>query len=737
MTAISPIQDTQSATLQELREWFDSYCAALPDNDKNLIGTAWSLAQEHYPADAATPYGEPLPDHFLGAAQMVDELDLLPDAVAATLLADIGRYVPDWNLLVSERCNSTVAELVKGVDEVQKLTHFARVDSLATSEERAQQAETMRKMLLAMVTDIRVVLIKLAMRTRTLQFLSNAPDSPEKRAVAKETLDIFAPLANRLGVWQLKWQLEDLGFRHQEPEKYREIALLLDEKRTERLEYIENFLDILRTELKKYNIHFEVAGRPKHIYSIYKKMVKKKLSFDGLFDIRAVRILVDTVPECYTTLGIVHSLWQPIPGEFDDYIANPKGNGYKSLHTVIVGPEDKGVEVQIRTFDMHQFNEFGVAAHWRYKEGGKGDSAYEQKIAWLRQLLDWRENMAESGKEDLAAAFKTELFNDTIYVLTPHGKVLSLPTGATPIDFAYALHSSIGDRCRGAKVEGQIVPLSTPLENGQRVEIITAKEGHPSVNWLYEGWVKSGKAIGKIRAYIRQQNADTVREEGRVQLDKQLAKLTPKPNLQELAENLGYKKPEDLYTAVGQGEISNRAIQKACGTLNEPPPVPVSATTIVKQSKIKKGGKTGVLIDGEDGLMTTLAKCCKPAPPDDIAGFVTRERGISVHRKTCPSFRHLAEHEPEKVLDASWAALQEGQVFAVDIEIRAQDRSGLLRDVSDALARHKLNVTAVQTQSRDLEASMRFTLEVKQVNDLPRVLAGLGDVKGVLSVTRL
>ncbi|HFB4845757.1 TPA: bifunctional (p)ppGpp synthetase/guanosine-3',5'-bis(diphosphate) 3'-pyrophosphohydrolase, partial [Neisseria gonorrhoeae] len=637
MTAISPIQDTQSATLQELREWFDSYCAALPDNDKNLIGTAWSLAQEHYPADAATPYGEPLPDHFLGAAQMVDELDLLPDAVAATLLADIGRYVPDWNLLVSERCNSTVAELVKGVDEVQKLTHFARVDSLATSEERAQQAETMRKMLLAMVTDIRVVLIKLAMRTRTLQFLSNAPDSPEKRAVAKETLDIFAPLANRLGVWQLKWQLEDLGFRHQEPEKYREIALLLDEKRTERLEYIENFLDILRTELKKYNIHFEVAGRPKHIYSIYKKMVKKKLSFDGLFDIRAVRILVDTVPECYTTLGIVHSLWQPIPGEFDDYIANPKGNGYKSLHTVIVGPEDKGVEVQIRTFDMHQFNEFGVAAHWRYKEGGKGDSAYEQKIAWLRQLLDWRENMAESGKEDLAAAFKTELFNDTIYVLTPHGKVLSLPTGATPIDFAYALHSSIGDRCRGAKVEGQIVPLSTPLENGQRVEIITAKEGHPSVNWLYEGWVKSGKAIGKIRAYIRQQNADTVREEGRVQLDKQLAKLTPKPNLQELAENLGYKKPEDLYTAVGQGEISNRAIQKACGTLNEPPPVPVSATTIVKQSKIKKGGKTGVLIDGEDGLMTTLAKCCKPAPPDDIAGFVTRERGISVHRKTCPS----------------------------------------------------------------------------------------------------
>ena len=737
MAGINPAPSSSQSDFQTAKQWFEQYCSQQNDSDRALLHHALELAENAYPPEATTESGEPLSEHLLKAAQMVADIDLLPEAVAATILTDISTYRDNWFETVTEKCGKPVAELVRGIDEVQKLTQFIRVDNLATPEERAQQAETMRKMLLAMVTDIRVVIIKLALRTQTMQFLSNIPDSPEKRAVAKETLDIFAPLANRLGVWQLKWQLEDLGFRHQEPEKYREIALLLDEKRTERLEYIENFLNILRAELKKYNVHFEVAGRPKHIYSIYKKMVKKKLSFDGLFDIRAVRILVDTVPECYTTLGIVHSLWQPIPGEFDDYIANPKGNGYKSLHTVIVGPEDKGVEVQIRTFDMHQFNEFGVAAHWRYKEGGKGDSAYEQKIAWLRQLLDWRENMAESGKEDLAAAFKTELFNDTIYVLTPHGKVLSLPTGATPIDFAYALHSSIGDRCRGAKVEGQIVPLSTPLENGQRVEIITAKEGHPSVNWLYEGWVKSSKAISKIRAYIRQQNADTVREEGRVQLDKQLAKLTPKPNLQELAENLGYKKLDDLYTAVGQGEISNRAIQKACGTLNEPPPVPVSETTIVKQSKIKKGGKTGVLIDGEDGLMTTLAKCCKPAPPDDIVGFVTRERGISVHRKTCPSFQHLAEHAPEKVLDASWAALQEGQVFAVDVEIRAQDRAGLLRDVSDALARHKLNVTAVQTQSRDLEASMRFTLEVKQVNDLPRVLASLGDVKGVLSVTRL
>ncbi|PSJ80074.1 RelA/SpoT family protein [Neisseria iguanae] len=736
MNGISTISNI-APDLNQYRNWFAPYLAKQSERDANMLQKALNLAEQYYPHDALTVSGEPVLSNLMGAAKMVNEMDLLADAVAAAILADISSYCDNWQETVTEQCNATVCELIKGIDEVQKLTQFTKVDSLATPEERAQQAETMRKMLLAMVTDIRVVLIKLAIRTRTMQYIGSQADSPEKRGLAKETLDIFAPLANRLGVWQLKWQLEDLGFRHQAPEKYREIARLLDEKRTERLEYIENFLNILSSELKKYNMHFEVAGRPKHIYSIYKKMVKKKLSFDGLYDIRAVRILVDTVPECYTILGIVHSLWQPIPGEFDDYIANPKGNGYKSLHTVIVGPEDKGVEIQIRTFDMHQFNEFGVAAHWRYKEGGKGDSAYEQKIAWLRQLLDWRENMAENGKEDLASAFKTELFQDTIYVLTPHGKVFSLPAGATPIDFAYALHSSIGDRCRGAKVDGQIVPLSTALENGQRVEIITAKEGHPSVNWLHEGWVKSSKAISKIRSFIRQQNADAVKEDGRAQLDKQLVKINPKPNLQDLSEKLGFKKLDDLYTAIGQGEISPRAIQKACGTLNEPPPVPVDETTIVKQSKIKKGGKNGILINGEDGLLTTLAKCCKPAPPDDIIGFVTRERGISVHRKTCPSFRHLAEQSPDKVLNASWVALQEGQVFAVDVEIRAQDRGGLLRDVSDALARHKLNVTAVQTQSRDLEASMRFTLEVRQVNDLPRVLASLSDVKGVLSVTRL
>ena len=721
---------------QPIQQYLD-YAQRQPQAEARMLQAALQLAEQIYPAGAATTAQEPLLPHLLQAALMVADMDLLPESVAATVLTDTPAHADNWEERVTEACGAAVANLVKGIDEVQKLTHFAKVDSLATPEERAAQAETMRKMLLAMVSDIRVVLIKLALRTRTMQFLSQTPDSPAKRALAKETLDIFAPLANRLGVWQLKWQLEDLGFRHYNPEEYRRIACLLDEKRDERLEYIERFLVQLKAAVRQAGIECDVAGRPKHIYTIYRKMVKKKLDFDGLYDIRAVRVLVNTVPECYSVLGIVHSLWQPIPGEFDDYIANPKGNGYKSLHTVIVGPEDKGIEVQIRTNEMHEFNEFGVAAHWRYKEGGKGDSAYEQKIAWLRQLLDWRENMAQSGKEDLAAAFKTELFNDTIYVLTPHGKVFSLPSGSTPIDFAYALHSDLGNRCRGAKVDGQIVPLSTPLENGQRVEIIAAKEGEPSVNWLHEGWVKSSKAISKIRAYIRAQNAEAVREEGKHQFDKVIAKINPKPNQQQVCEKLGFKQLEELYAAIGQGEVSLRAVQKAAGTLIEPQAVPVSENTIVKKSKIASGSKNGVLVDGEGGLLTVLARCCKPAPPDLIAGFVTREKGVSIHRECCPDFQHLARKSPEKVVPASWAELDSGQIFAIDIEVRAQDRNGLLRDVSDCLARHKVNVTAVHTQTRGLEASMRFTLEVRQVNELPRVLANLAEVKGVSGVSRL
>lgn len=718
--------------------WLEQYIASLPESAQKVLQHAYTLMKQHYPDDARTECGESLYSNLFTTAKTVADMDLMADAVAATLICYLPNFLSDWKNIVKEQCGESVVQLVSGLDQIQKLSYFVSVNPSATNEERQQQAEAMRQMLLAMVSDIRVVLIKLAMRTQTMNYLSQVTDEALKKRIAKETMTIFAPLANRLGVWQLKWQLEDLSFRYQNPDEYKQIARLLDEKRTERLDYINQFVDTLKHQLGRLNMHFEVAGRPKHIYSIYRKMVKKKLDFKGLYDIRAVRILVDTVADCYAALGVVHSLWQPIPGEFDDYIAHPKPNDYQSLHTVVVGPEDKGVEIQIRTFDMHRFAEFGVAAHWRYKEGGKGNEVYEHKIAWLRQLLEWRENVAEADneREDLSRAFQTELFNDTIYVLSPHGKVFSLPAGATPIDFAYALHTDIGNRCRGAKVNGQIVPLSTPLENGQRIEIITAREGTPSVNWLHDGWVKSHKAISKIRAFIRQQNGETIRESGRNALDKQLAKMQIQPNYHKLAEALGFNGVDEMYMAMGQGEVSTRLIQKAVGTLMEKPETPVTETHLVRQSKIK-ANSGGVLVDGEDGLLTTLAKCCKPAYGDEIIGFVTRERGVSIHRKNCKSFHYLAQTSPDKVLPASWTPQSANQIFAIDLEIRAQDRSGLLRDISETLARNHLNVTAVQTLSKDLEAKLRFTVEVKQVNDLPKVISNLSDVKGVLAVTRL
>ncbi|MBP3221352.1 MAG: bifunctional (p)ppGpp synthetase/guanosine-3',5'-bis(diphosphate) 3'-pyrophosphohydrolase [Neisseriaceae bacterium] len=719
-------------------EWVVLYAKRLPEKDKKIFYSVLTLLKNTLNDEHQTPVGEPLFRHLLRTAEMVEELDLLPDAVIATLASVFPAFVPEWKIQLEKIAGKQVVKLVEGIDQVSKLTEFAKVDSLATPDERNRQAETMRKMLLAMVSDIRVVLIKLAQRTRTMQFLGRVPDSPLKRAIAKETMDIFAPLANRLGVWQLKWQLEDLGFRYQHPDEYREIAEALDGNRDERLAYIAAFSGSLKAELDNLGLKCEVAGRPKHIYSIYRKMQKKHLPFSGLYDIRAVRVLVETVADCYTTLGIVHSLWQPISGEFDDYISHPKANDYRSLHTVVVGPENKGVEIQIRTFEMHEYAEFGVAAHWRYKEGGQGDSVYEQKIAWLRQLLDWRENMASSDKANLAAAFQTELFSDTIYVLTPQGRVLSLPEGSTPIDFAYGLHSDLGNRCRGAKVNGQMVPLSTPLENGQRVEIIAAKTGNPSPDWLHNGWVKSGKAISKIKAYIRSQTIDSVRENGKNLLEKLLNRTPHKPNMQKLIEYCGYSKAEDFQVALGQGDISMTAVERALNEFIEKEQQDnKKPAEVLKISKAKKNDKNGVLLNGESGLLTVLAKCCKPAPPDEIVGFVTAGRGVSIHRKNCSAFAHLAERSPEKTMNAQWSLHGLQNVFPVDIEIIAHDRGGLLRDVSDAFAKNKINVIGVNTLTRDHTATMRFTAEVKQGEELPRVLSSLADIQGVSEVRRV
>ncbi|MFC3530742.1 RelA/SpoT family protein [Vogesella facilis] len=735
VSVVRSVADTL-ADAADPANWLAQLGASLSADERILLTRAFDAARELYAGKTLPHTGEDVFSHAVGAAAIVADLNLLPDAIAATLLFAVPEYRSDWQEWLPKAFNRTVLTLVEGGNRVQRLTELARIDRLATPDDRAKQAETMRKMLLAMVADIRVVLIELAWRTQTMHYLAQVPDERVRRQIAQETLDLFAPLANRLGVWQIKWELEDLGFRHIEPDNYKKIAKLLDERRLERIDYIERVLDTLRGELKKAGIKGEVAGRPKHIYSIWKKMKKKKLDFSELYDIRAVRILVERLPDCYTVLGLIHSMWQPIPGEFDDYISNPKANDYRSLHTAVIGPEDRGVEVQIRTFEMHEHAEFGVAAHWRYKEGGQGDAQYEEKISWLRQLLDWREEMSGSDKEDLADAFKTELFSDTIYVLTPQGRVLALPHGATPIDFAYALHTDVGHRCRGAKVEGHIVPLSTPLQNGQRVEILTAKDGGPSVNWLHEGWVKSPRAIAKIRQFIRQQNADAVRESGRQIFERELARHPQvQPNLSALAEKLGYDRLDELHAAIGHGEVGLRALANGIESFAPPPVAELTADDIIRRSK---GGHDagGVLIEGVGNLMTILARCCKPAPPDGVVGFVTRGRGISIHRSNCITLKRLSADAPERLIAADWGE-QKSSVFPIDLEVHAADRPGLLRDISDVFSREKLNVIGVNTLSRNQKAKLRFTVEVRHVRDISRVLAHVMEVRGVQEARRV
>ncbi|MBV8467212.1 MAG: bifunctional (p)ppGpp synthetase/guanosine-3',5'-bis(diphosphate) 3'-pyrophosphohydrolase, partial [Burkholderiales bacterium] len=683
-----------------------------------MLAAAMEWAQSLYAGKTLATIGEPVFNHAVAAASIVADLRLSVDAVIATLLFATPDYLPDAIEQIDARFGTTVAKLVDGVGKVRKISALAHAGGVR-KEDTHQHIETLRKMLLAMVEDIRVVLIKLAWRTQTMHYLAKC-DEAVRRTVARETLDLFAPLANRLGVWQIKWELEDLGFRYLEPQLYKRIAGLLDERRADREVFIADAIEALRAELLKQGIRADLMGRPKHIYSIYKKMQQKRLDFSELYDIRAIRVLVDTIPECYTALGVVHNLWQPIPGEFDDYISHPKGNFYRSLHTVVVGPREKALEVQIRTFDMHEHAEYGVAAHWRYKEGGGGDSRYEEKIAWLRQLLDWREDMSSQG--DVAEAFKAELFDDTIYALTPAGRVLALPKGSTPVDFAYQLHTDLGHRCRGAKVDGHIVPLDTPLEMGQRVEILAAKEGGPSLDWLHQGYVKSHRAAQKIRHWFRQQHLDVAITAGRTILDREIARAGVHPNLDELTDQLGYKRLDDLLAAIGQNEVTARDLVHKL--VPEPAPAPVEPEGLVKRSRADTHGE-GILIEGVDRLMTMLAQCCKPVPPDPVIGFVTRGRGISIHRRDCATLKRLSQQAPERLITADWGDLSEkkghAHVFSADVEIQAHDRPSLLRDISDLFARDKINVTAAQTISKNQIARMRFTLEIKDATMLRRV----------------
>ena len=599
------------------------------------------------------------------------------------------------------------------------------------------QTENVRKMLLAFSRDLRVVMLRLASRLQTLRFHA-AHKTAAPPSVAREALNVFAPLANRLGIWQVKWEMEDLAFRFLEPDTYKQVARYLDQKRIEREGYVEGLRARLQTELNAQGIQAQVHGRPKHIYSIVKKMRGKSLDFEQVFDVRALRVIVPAVSDCYAALSWVHDQFEAIGSEFDDYIARPKPNGYQSLHTVVRDDAGRPIEIQIRTQAMHDHAEHGVAAHWAYKEAGsKGyggvtaGGAYDAKIAVLRQLLAWERDLAGSG---------AGLFDDRIYVLTPDAAIVELPQGATPVDFAYTLHTSLGHRCRGAHVDGVQVPLNTPLQNGQTVEVTAVKEGGPSRDWLNAdlGFLASHRARAKVRAWFNEQVKHETIARGRELVEKLLQREGKTAvKLEDLASQLGFKSADDLFAVVGKDEFSLRTIE----TLLRPPEAPLAADDFLLLKKARNNGKTpkgGVLVVGIDSLMTQLARCCKPAPPDAIGGFVTRGKGVSVHRADCSNFRELAARNAERVIEVEWGKTrsEDAAVYPVDVSVEAADRQGLLRDISEVFAKEKMNVIGVQTQSVKGTAWMTFTVEVADSARLTKVLSVVADVAGVRSARR-
>jgi len=629
--------------------------------------------------------------------------------------------------------------------ETTKLVHVQKQARSAghLADGANAQTENVRKMLLAFSRDLRVVMLRLASRLQTLRHAA-AVKQPVPDSVARESLEVFAPLANRLGIWQVKWEIEDLSFRFLEPETYKLIARLLDEKRVEREGYIEQLRARLESELAAQGIHAAVQGRPKNIYSIVKKMRGKSLDFAQVFDILALRVVVSDVKDCYAALAWVHSHFQPIVEEFDDYIARPKANGYQSLHTVVREAADgrvgKPIEIQIRTEEMHEHAEHGVAAHWAYKEAGpKGYAGvwaggeYDAKIAVLRQLLAWERDLS-------GGAQGRGLFDDRIYVLTPDAAIVELPQGATAVDFAYSVHTTLGHRCRGARVDGAMVPLNTPLQNGQTVEVIAAKEGGPSRDWLNPelGYLASHRARAKVRAWFNAQATHETVARGREAVEKLLQREGKTAlRLDDLAGQLGFKPADNLFEVVGKDEFSLRNIENL---LHPPEPAPSAddGVLIRKARGSEKSGKGGVLVVGVSSLMTQLARCCKPAPPDAIRGFVTRGHGVSIHRADCSNFRMMAGRDAERVIDVEWGAPKsdEPSVYAVDVAVEAIDRQGLLRDISEVFAREKMNVIGVQTQSVKGIAWMTFTVEILSATRLAHVLSSVAAVAGVRSARR-
>ncbi|MEL0648058.1 GTP diphosphokinase [Pseudoalteromonas agarivorans] len=660
--------------------------------------------------------------------EILAELNLDPESLATAYLTPY--FLNDLISLetIEEQLGNNIAMLLTGVAQM------ATISTLSHQGKGTMQVDNIRKMLLTMVEDVRAVVIKLAEQVCHLRNVKDA-DEEERVIAAKETADIFAPLANRLGIGQLKWELEDLSFRYLHPDTYKGIAKQLDDKRLAREAYMEDMVEQVKNRLSEAGIEAQVYGRPKHIYSIFKKMQQKNYEFDQLFDIRAMRIVVERLQDCYGALGIVHTNWRHLNKEFDDYVATPKQNGYQSIHTVVFGPEGKTVEIQIRTSDMHQDAELGVAAHWMYKEGalpGRG-SGYEQKISWLRKLLQWQEEVVDGG--DLAEELKNQVVEDRVYIFTPSGDIIDLPLGATPLDFAYYIHSNVGHRCIGAKVFGKIVPFTHQLSTGDQVEILTQKQPNPSRDWLNPslGYIKSSRARAKIHHWFKQLDRDKNLSAGKEILDSELQKLDLSyKDLDPAIKRFNFKELDDLMVAIGAGDVRLNQMLNFVSDRTEDEPV----IRFKAPSKVT-GDKNGIVVDGVGSLMSHVAKCCRPVPGDQIIGYITQGRGIGVHKDDCDSFNNLKTQHPERVISVSWSDDINGS-YALSIKIEASDRSGLIRDISSVLANEKVNVLNmnVNTVGADQLAVFTMQIEVHDLSGTNRVLSKLLQIEGVHDAKR-
>jgi GTP pyrophosphokinase len=680
--------------------------------------------------DKTLATGESFLSHADGVVKIVRELRDDADLLTAAYLFgahDVLRDPEEW---LRSRFGPSVAQLVNDLRILMRVSERTR----PRGGNDSAQAEALRKMLLAMVNDLRVVLLRLASRLQTLRFFVAAGRS-DVIPFARETLELFAPLANRLGIWQMKWELEDLAFSIIEPDVYRRVSRWVAEHRAEREQFIARATDELRAMLAEAGVRGEVSGRPKHIYSIWRKMQAKQLAFEELYDVRALRVIVNTEQECYQALSLVQARWPRIAQEFDDYIAKPKANGYQSLHTVVRDQAGQPLEIQIRTRRMHESAELGLAAHWRYKEGGQAareTSRDAERVAWLRQLLAWREDVDRPSDQQAGVA------DDRIYLLTPQGKVVELPAGSTPIDFAYHVHTDLGHRCRGAKVNGAMVPLNTHLATGQTIEILAAKSGGPSRDWLNAdlGYLASARSKAKVRQWFNALELAQTIASGREMLEKELQRLGKTAvKLDDLARRLGFTSVDDLCAAVPKEEFNLRSIDHALGSATPPETAPTKVPLPRSKPHEAPAGKGSVLVVGVDSLLTSLARCCRPVPPDDIVGFVTRGKGVSIHRARCANAASLAKKDPERVIEVAWGGEREG-LYPVEIFVLAQDRQGLLRDITEVLAREKMNVVGVNTASSRGEAHMSFTVEVTDAPALRRALAQVAEIGGVLAARR-